>query len=89
MAGTSLLHQVRDQAVHVAAGLLGGFVVGFDIPWYWQLPIGIGVSGFYGALREIKQWGQLNSPSLKDSIIDASFIGLGGLLGVVLRHFFL
>lgn len=77
---TPFWHQVRDQALHVALGSFAGLIT----ESLWQ---GAAIAGFYGAVREGEQWGTLNTPSVKDSAIDWTFVVLGGLLGAFIRAF--
>lgn len=84
--GTSWVHDyLRDQPAHMAMGLTIGFVT-YATDWRWIFAAG-GVALLWGAFREIKQWGELNSPSLDDSIKDTCFVGLGGVGGWCLHYF--
>ena len=78
--GTRLSHQIRDQLLHLGYGAIAGLV---SAQW-WQ---GLVAACAYGAIREGEQWGTLKTPSLKDSLIDWSFVSAGGLIGGLIRQF--
>lgn len=75
-ATTSLLHQVRDQALHLGLGAICGALLLFpegQAAW-WSVGL---VTLFWAALREAEQWRTLRTPSLPDSCVDAAFIVAG------------
>lgn len=80
---TPFWHQVRDQSLHMVYGSVAGLAAGSGAFW-WQ---GIAAAGVYGAIREGEQWHTLNTPSWTDSLLDWSFVCLGGAIGAACRHF--
>jgi hypothetical protein len=80
-SGTSWVNNwLRDQPLHLLYGSACGLIA--SDPY-----AGVAVASMYGAIREGEQWGTLKTPSLKDSLIDWSFVTLGGVLGAVIRHY--